>query len=119
MVLAEAVQMMVPSPWRPVWEEMRGMTFTTVVARLHGHPEADARPDSQLGRSQLPRSQVSVLVSEEEIRAAIERAITFERGIASRAAEKISRYEQIVRHETLREEPTSDSDAALDEDLTA
>jgi len=71
------------------------MAFSDVVARLprlHGHPPVSDRPISQ-----LPRSMVLVLDDEVEFRAAVERAITFERGVALRAAENISRYEQMAR----------------------
>lgn len=67
------------------------MAFSDVVARLHGHPRATDHPVSQ-----LPRSLVSVLSDEVELRAAVERAIAFERDVALRAAEKISRYEQMT-----------------------
>jgi hypothetical protein len=40
---------------------------------------------------------VLVLDDEVELRAAVERAITFERGVALRTAENISRYEQMAR----------------------
>jgi hypothetical protein len=82
------------------WKEESAMSFTTAVARLHGHPRAVERPASQ-----LPRSQVAVLANEEQLRAAIERAISFERGIALRAAENISRYEQMARNGSLPEAP--------------
>jgi hypothetical protein len=71
------------------------MAFSDVVARLprlHGHPPVSDRPTSQ-----LPRSMVLVLDDEVELRAAVERAITFERGVALRTAENISRYEQMAR----------------------
>jgi hypothetical protein len=70
------------------------MAFSDVVARLprlHGHPPVTDRPTSP-----LPRSMVLVLDDEVELRAAVERAITFERGVALRTAENISRYEQMA-----------------------
>jgi hypothetical protein len=73
---------------------MRAMAFTDVVARLprmHGRPPVTDRPVSQ-----LPRSSVLVLDDEVKLRAAVERAIIFERGVALRTAENISRYEQMA-----------------------
>jgi hypothetical protein len=78
----------------PSRKEMSVMTFSDVVARLprlHGRPLVIDRPISQ-----LPRSMVLVLDDEAELRAAVERAITFERGVALRTAENISRYEQMA-----------------------
>jgi hypothetical protein len=77
------------------------MAFSDVVARLprlHGHPPVTERPTSQ-----LPRSMVLVLDDEVELRAAVERAITFERGVALRTAENISRYEQMARPAAIAE----------------
>jgi hypothetical protein len=70
------------------------MAFSGVMARLprlHGRPPVTDRPISQ-----LPRSMVLVLDDAVTLRAAIERAITFERGVALRTAENISRYEQMT-----------------------
>jgi hypothetical protein len=88
-------------------KEMRAMTFSGVMARiprLHGHPPVTDRPISQ-----LPRSMVLVLDDEIELRAAVERAISFERGVALRAAENISRYEQMAAQRTLGEYLVSDA----------
>jgi hypothetical protein len=71
---------------------MREMRFAGVVARLHGQSRAIVHLTSE-----LPRSSVRVLDDEAKLSDAIERAITFERGIALRAAENISRYEQMAR----------------------
>jgi hypothetical protein len=84
------------------------MALSDVVARLHGHPRVTDHPVSQ-----LPRSLVSVLDDEAELRAAVERAIAFERGIALRAAENISRYEQMARKGTVAEFPVSESDVVV------
>jgi ActR/RegA family two-component response regulator len=83
------------------------MAFNGVMARLprlHGHPPVTERPISQ-----LPRSMVLVLDDEVELRAAVERAITFERGVALRTAENISRYEQMAAQRTFGEYLVSDS----------
>lgn len=84
------------------------MALSDVVARLHGRTRATDHPVSQ-----LPRSLVSVLDDEVELRAAVERAIEFERGVALRAAEKISRYEQMTRTATVSDLPTPDSDVVV------
>jgi len=89
------------------------MALSDVVARLHGHPRVTDHPVSQ-----LPRSLVSVLDDEVELRAAVERAIVFERGVALRAAEKISRYEQMTRKGTVSEFPVTDSDVVVPIALT-
>lgn len=89
------------------------MTFATVVARLHRHPRATASTPSQ-----LPRSQVAVLADEQELREAIARAVTFERGVALRAAENVSRYERMARKEPFSEEPAGEVMASQDADRT-
>lgn len=83
------------------------MAFSDVVARLprlHGHPPVADRPISQ-----LPRSMVLVLDDEVELRAAVERAITFERGVALRTAENISRYERLAGRGAIAEFRVSDA----------
>jgi ActR/RegA family two-component response regulator len=83
------------------------MAFGGVMARLprlHGRAPVTARPISQ-----LPRSTVLVLDDEIELRAAVERAITFERGVALRTAENISRYEQMAAQGILGEYLVSDA----------
>lgn len=67
------------------------MTLSDVVARLHGRSRA-----TELPLSDLPHSLVTVLDDGAELRAAIDRAMTFERSIASRAGEQIARYEQMT-----------------------
>jgi len=89
------------------------MALSDVVARLHGHPRVPDHPVSQ-----LPRSLVSVLDDEVELRAAVERAIAFERSVALRAAEKISRYEQMTRTATVSELLVNDSDVVVPIGLT-
>jgi hypothetical protein len=89
------------------------MAFSDVVARLHGHPRVTDHPVSQ-----LPRSLVSVLDDEVELRAAVERAIAFERDVALRATEKISRYEQMTQKGTVSEFPVTDSDVVVPIGLT-
>ena len=84
------------------------MALSDVVARLHGRPRV-----SDHSVSLLPRSLVSVLDDEVELRAAVERAIAFERGVALRAAEKISHYEQMTRKGTVSELPVADSEVVV------
>ena len=67
------------------------MAFLDVVARLRGRTRAPELPVSP-----LPHSLVTVLDDETELRAAINRAMTFERSIASRAAGQLARYEEMV-----------------------
>ena len=85
------------------------MAFSDVVARLprlHGHPPVTDGPISQ-----LPRSMVLVLDDEVELRAAVERAITFERGVALRTADNISRYERMAGRGAIAEYRVSDTQA--------
>jgi hypothetical protein len=89
-------------------KEMRAMALSDVVARLHGHPRSTDPPVTS-----LPRSQISVLDDEVELRAAVERAIAFERDVALRAAEKISRYEQMAQKATVSEFPAVDSEVVV------
>jgi hypothetical protein len=86
---------------------MRAMGFSDVVARLprkHGRPPVTDRPISH-----LPHSTVLVLDDEVELRAAVERAIAFERGVALRTAENISRYEELAGRGAIAEVRVGDS----------
>jgi hypothetical protein len=56
-----------------------------------GHPR-------EANQSVLPRSLMHVLRSDEELRAALERAIEFERATASRSNELVSRYQAMLPH---------------------
>lgn len=76
------------------------MAFFDVVARLRGSTRAPELP-----LSGHPHSLVTVLEDEAELRAAIDRAMTFERRIATRSAGQIARYEEMVAPRVLRELP--------------
>jgi hypothetical protein len=89
------------------------MSFATVVARLHRH-----RPATASTPSQLPRSQVAVLADEQHLREAIERAVSFERGVALCAVENVSRYERMARKDTFSEAPAAKVMASLDTERT-